>query len=190
MKEHTKVILVTLLSALALFSCQVNKGAKKENSDTAKTAITQEKFQLTFFEAQKEKSIENYEKSYEQFQTCLEFDDQEDAVYYELAKLDTLNGNFGSGLDHIKKAISLAPNNLWYARLKADMEVETGDLSSGILTLKSIAARDPDDVNYRDKLASLSIYNEDYKTALKAYNEIESILGINEGLNKREIRNI
>ena len=186
MKEHTKVILVTLLSALALFSCQVNKGAKKENSDTAKTAITQEKFQLTFFEAQKEKSIENYEKSYEQFQTCLEFDDQEDAVYYELAKLDTLNGNFGSGLDHIKKAISLAPNNLWYARLKADMEVETGDLSSGILTLKSIAARDPDDVNYRDKLASLSIYNEDYKTALKAYNEIESILGINEDLTREK----
>ncbi|MEZ7940072.1 MAG: hypothetical protein QMB87_01820, partial [Flavobacteriales bacterium] len=68
MKEHTKVILVAILSALVLFSCKANKGAEKGNSDTAKIAITQEKFQLTFFEAQKEKSIENYEKSYEQFQ--------------------------------------------------------------------------------------------------------------------------
>ncbi len=186
MKEHTKVILVALLSGFVLFSCKANKGAEKRNSDTAKTAITQEKFQLTFFEAQKEKSIENYEKSYEQFRACLEFDDQEDAVYYELAKLDTLKGNFGSGLDHIKKAISLAPNNLWYARLKADMEVETGDLSSGISTLKSIAARDPDDVNYRDKLASLAIYNEDYKTALQAYNEIESIMGVDEDLTREK----
>ena len=186
LKEHTKVISVVILSGFFLFSCKVNRDVEKGYSDTVKTTITQEKFQLTFFQAQKEKAIENYEKSYEQFLACLDYDNQEDAVYYELAKLDTLKGNFSSGLEYIKKATSLAPHNLWYARLKADIEVETGDLSSGILTLKSIAERDLDDVDYRDKLASLSRYNKDYKTALKAYNEIESIMGIDEDLTREK----
>ncbi len=186
LKEHTKVISVVILSGFFLFSCKVNRDVEKGYSDTVKTAITQEKFQLTFFQAQKEKAIENYEKSYEQFLACLDYDNQEDAIYYELAKLDTLKGNFSSALEYIKKATSLAHHNLWYARLKADIEVETGDLSSGILTLKSIAERDLDDVDYRDKLASLSRYNKDYKTALKAYNEIESIMGIDEDLTREK----
>lgn len=186
MKELTKIITLAVLSCLVLFSCKAKKGGEKGKSEMLETSISQEKFQLTFFEAQKEKAIENYDKSYESFQASLEFNDQEDAVYYELVKLDTLNGNFSSGLDNIKKAISLSPSNLWYARLKADIEVETGDLSSAASTLKGITSRDPNDVSYRDKLASLSIYNEDYKTALKAYNEIEAIMGVQEDLTREK----
>ncbi len=186
MKKHGLHIILFLGIGLALSSCKTKKNIEGSLDKTSDISVADEKFQLSFFEGQKQKAIENYDKAYQKFQESAEFNPKEDAVFYELSKLDTLNSNFSNGLANIKTAVSLDPSNLWYSRLQADIEVELGDLNSAMSTLKSITDRDPEDILYRDKLASLASYQKDYKTALKAYNEIESEIGVNEDLTRQK----
>ncbi|MFK7756069.1 MAG: tetratricopeptide repeat protein [Flavobacteriales bacterium] len=181
----TYIILAVL--ALAVFnSCKSKKGIAEGIDAAASVGENDAQFQSLFFDGQKEKAIENYDKAYQKFQECAQVNPAEDVIYYELARLDTLNGNFPSALGNITQAVGLDPNNLWYARLKADIQVETGALDEALKTLKSIALRDPEDIAYRDKLASLATYQKDYKTALSAYNEIEREVGLNEDLTRQK----
>ncbi len=183
--NRIKYISFSVLLSTLLFSC----GAKKTATSSEVGQLddqSAEKFQQLYFEAQKEKAIENYESSYEKFSSCAALDNSEDAIFYELAKLDTLQADFASALSNIQKAIDLDKNNLWYARLEADVLVEMGDLEGALEALHRIADRDPKDVQYRDKLANLAVYLKEYSAALEAYSQIESITGVNEDITRQK----
>jgi len=181
---HLCVAMLIFLS-IGLHSCSSKKGASGLSSSADLMADQSlQKFQEAYFEAQKQKAINNSEKAYEKFLECSKLYPDEDATFYELAKLDTLLNNYPSALSNITKASGLAPNNLWYSRLMSDVQTELGELEAALKTLKRIADTDPNEVLYRDKLASLAIYLKDYNSAIEAYKGIENIVGVNSDLSK------
>jgi len=72
------------------------------------------KFESSFFEALKQKGIENYDRAIKALLKCIALDDSESVLYYELGKNYIQLKNFGAAEDALKKAIAKEPENEWY----------------------------------------------------------------------------
>ena len=135
----------------------------------------EDKYQEYFFEAIKQKGIENYDRSVKALLKCIELDDSESAVYFELGKNYVQLKNFGAAEGALKKAISIEPENEWYLDELYGVYYELNDFDKALKTVKQLVKFHPD---YREDLASLYFRSKKYKAALKVLDEIDKELGV------------
>ena len=64
-----------------------------------------DEYQELFFEALKQKGIENYDKAVTALLKCQELDDSESILFYELGNNYNKLKNFGAAEDVLKKAV-------------------------------------------------------------------------------------
>lgn len=136
----------------------------------------EDKFQEYFFEALKQKGIENYQKSANALLKCIELDDSDPVLYFELGKNYKALKNFGAAEDALKKAVSKSPENEWYLDELYDVYIQQGDMDKALKTVKQLVRFHPD---YKQDLASLYIEVKKYKDALKLLDEMDAELGFN-----------
>ena len=157
-------------------------------------------FQDLFYEALKQKGIENYDKAVVALQKCLEIDDSESILYFELGKNYNKLKNFGAAEDALKKAVSKDPDNEWYLDELYEAYAQQKDYDKAIKTVKQLVKFHPD---YKEDLASIYVRTKDYKSALKVLDELDEELGISDsrdrlrnqiynatGRKKAQIRNL
>ncbi len=133
-----------------------------------------DEYQEQFFEALKQRGIENYERSNTAFLKCLEINKSESVVYYELGKNYIALKNFGAAEKNLKKAISKAPDNEWYLDALYNVYFQLNDYDNALKTVKQLVRFHPD---YKEDLASLYLRNKKYKDALKLLDELDKNLG-------------
>ncbi len=134
----------------------------------------QDKYQEYFFEALKQKGIENYDRSITALLKCIELDDSEAVVYFELGKNYVKLKNFGAAEDALKKAISKEPENEWYLDELYGVYYQLNDFDKALKIVKQLVKFHPD---YKEDLVSLYIRNKKYKAALKVLDDLDSKLG-------------
>ncbi len=133
-------------------------------------------FQESFFEALKQKGIENYQRAVDALLKCEKLDDSKTVVYYELGKNYIALKNFGAAEDVLKKAVSREPENEWYLDELYEVYNLQNDTDKAIKTVKQLVKYHPD---YRQDLAELYIKAKKYKDALKILDELDAEFGIN-----------
>ena len=69
----------------------------------------QDEFQELFFEALKQKGIENYERAIEALHKCLNLDSKKPVIYFELGKNYNKLKNFGAAEEQLKKPLICNP---------------------------------------------------------------------------------
>ncbi|MBO6605431.1 tetratricopeptide repeat protein [Psychroserpens sp.] len=136
----------------------------------------EDKFQEYFFEALKQKGIENYQKSANALLKCIELDDSDPVLYFELGKNYKALKNFGAAENALKKAVSKSPENEWYLDELYDVYIQQGEMDKALKTVKQLVKFHPD---YKQDLASLYIEVKKYKDALKLLDEMDAELGYN-----------
>ncbi|MEZ4796921.1 MAG: tetratricopeptide repeat protein [Flavobacteriaceae bacterium] len=134
----------------------------------------EDKYQEFFFEALKQKGIENYDRSIKAFLKCIELDDSHPVVYFELGKNYIQLKNFGAAEDVLKKAISKAPNNEWYLNELYNVYEQTNDFDNALKTIKSLVKFHPD---YEENLANLYFKNQKFRQALKILDDMDEQYG-------------
>jgi len=134
----------------------------------------EDKYQEHFFEALKQKGIENYDRAIKSLLKCVALDDSEPVVYFELGKNYIQLKNFGAAEDVLKKAISKAPNNEWYLNELYGVYEQLDDFDNALKTLKLLVKFHPD---YKENLASLYFKNEKFKQALKILDDMDEEYG-------------
>ena len=134
-------------------------------------------FQEYFFEALKQKGIENYQKSADALLKCIEINDSDPVLYYELGKNYMQLKNFGAAEDAFKEAVSKAPKNEWYLDELYGVYIQQNDMNKALKTVKQLVEYHPD---YKQDLASLYIQLKKYKDALKILDEMDSKFGYSE----------
>jgi tetratricopeptide (TPR) repeat protein len=137
----------------------------------------EDEFQEYFFEALKQKGIENYGKAVDALQKCLNLNSKLPVIYFELGKNYNKLKNFGAAEDNLKKAISMQPDNVWFLDELYDVYYQQEDISNAIKTIKQLVKYHPD---YKEDLAALYVREEKYKQALDLLDELDSDLGISE----------
>ncbi|WP_372918361.1 tetratricopeptide repeat protein [Salegentibacter sp.] len=134
-----------------------------------------DEFQEHFFEALKQKGIENYEKAIISLEACLELEPENAVVYFEMGRNYRELENYELALENYQKALDLEPK-------KEDILVEiyhtnrsTGDFDQAIETVKKLMDFNPD---YKEDLANLYMLNEDHEQALQVLDELDEEEGI------------
>ncbi|NNE32398.1 MAG: tetratricopeptide repeat protein [Winogradskyella sp.] len=137
----------------------------------------EDEFQEHFFEALKQKGIENYDRAVEALQKCLNLNSKLPVIYFELGKNYNQLKNFGAAVDNLKEAIRMQPDNEWFLDELYDVYYQQNDISNAIKTIKQLVKYHPD---YKEDLAALYVREEKYKQALELLDELDSELGISE----------
>ncbi|TYB78796.1 tetratricopeptide repeat protein [Bizionia myxarmorum] len=128
-----------------------------------------------FFEALKQKGIENYDRAAAALLKCIELDKSKSVYYFELGKNYNKLKNFGAAEDALKQAVKMEPENEWYLDELYDIYAQQDDFPKAIKVLKQLVQYHPD---YKEDLATLYVKTKDYKNALKVLDEMDTELGI------------
>jgi tetratricopeptide (TPR) repeat protein len=137
----------------------------------------EDEFQEHFFEALKQKGIENYDRAVEALHKCLNLDSKKPVIYFELGKNYNKLKNFGAAEDNLKKAISMQPDNEWFLDELYDVYFQQDDINNAIKTIKQLVKYHPD---YKEDLAALYVREKRYKQALELLDELDEELGMSE----------
>jgi len=134
-------------------------------------------YQEHFFEALKQKGIENYQRSVDALLKCIKIDDTDPTLFFELGKNYKALKNFGAAEDALKEAISKSPENEWFLDELYDVYMQQNDIDKALKTVKQLVRFHPD---YKQDLASLYIEAEKYKNALDILDELDKEFGYNQ----------
>ena len=134
-------------------------------------------FQEYFFEALKQKGIENYQKSADALLKCIDINASNPVLYYELGKNYMQLKNFGAAEDAFKEAVSRDPENEWFLDELYGVYIQQEDMNKALKTVKQLVKFHPD---YKQDLASLYIRLEKYDDALEILDDMDGKLGFNE----------
>jgi tetratricopeptide (TPR) repeat protein len=175
MKLNKKIVrifmVLFIVPMLAIAQVDSNKQADDDLGNV------EDEFQEYFFEALKQKGIENYGRAVDALQKCLTINDKLPVIYFELGKNYNNLKNFGAAEDNLKKAISMQPDNVWFLDELYDVYFQQDDINNAIKTIKQLVKYHPD---YKEDLAALYIREEKYKQALELLDELDGDLGISE----------
>jgi tetratricopeptide (TPR) repeat protein len=171
-KKIAKLFLV-LLIVPSFAIAQVNFD-KRPDDDLGNV---EDEFQEFFFEALKQKGIENYGRAIDALLKCLNLDSKKPVIFFELGKNYNKLKNYGAAEDALKKAIKMQPNNEWFLDELYDVYYQQDDINNAIKTIKQLVKYHPD---YKEDLASLYVREERYKLALELLDELDTELGISE----------
>ena len=133
-----------------------------------------DEFQELFYEALQEKAIENYDKAIIALQKCLDMDDSQSILYFELGKNYNKLKNFGAAEDALRKAVSKEPDNEWYLDELYESYAQQKDYDKAIKTIKQLVKYHPD---YKEDLASLYVRTKKYKEAIRVLDDLDEELG-------------
>ncbi|MGB6268796.1 MAG: tetratricopeptide repeat protein [Olleya sp.] len=132
-------------------------------------------YQEHFFEALKQKGIENYQRAIENLLKCIEMDDSDAILYFELGKNYNKLKNFGAAEDALKKAVSKIPDNEWFLDELYSTYIQQKEYKKAIKTVKQLVKYHPD---YKEDLANIYLQTGDFEEALKILDQLDDELGI------------
>lgn len=145
-------------------------------------ALANNEFENNFYEALKQKGIENYDRALQSLEKCRASEPDNPAVYNEIGKNQLALKNYAEAERAFLKATQLDPKNRWYWAGLYDVYYATQDFNKSIpVVLKLTEWRKE---HYQEDLVSLYMYTEQYDKALALINELEESVGVSD---KREL---
>lgn len=136
--------------------------------------------QSQFLMAERERLLNHNEKALELYKKFTYDNPSVDAGWYGLARTHTTLRDLPSALDAITKAVTLAPENEWYAVYQGDLLEKVGRMKDAMLVYEGLVKRFPAKPEFHEQLAYLYLKNEEPKKALKALDKWEELTGISE----------
>lgn len=138
--------------------------------------LVNDEFQELFFEALKQKGIENYEKAIVALRKASEISEENAVLYFELGKNYRELQQFPAAIENFQKATALEPKREAILVSLYETYAATRDFDSAISTVQKLISFDSD---YKEDLANLYLLNEDYENALQLIDQLDQDLGAN-----------
>jgi tetratricopeptide (TPR) repeat protein len=145
---------MVLLTTTVGFAQELSESAEVSLEDYSDT------FQEKFFEALKQKGIENYDRALKLLLECREIDGQNPVVDHELAKAYVALGDYPTAQGHALGAVNQDPTNFWYTNTLVDIMEKKGE--SFDLVRSAIPYTNKE---LRENLATVYMNRGDYENA-------------------------
>ena len=160
--------------AIILFLSASSTYAQVEPDDIA---LANDDFQEAFYEALKQKGIENYDKAVISLEKCLKMEPNNATVYSEIGRNYLAQKDYKKAYDSFERATQLDPKNMWFLVGMYDVCYETRDYDQAIEIVKKLI---PFKKEYREDLASLYMNTQQFDKALTLVNELNDSVGKSE----------
>ena len=177
----------TLIILLLFFSVNVfaqwksfypEKNKKQKENKNKKTQDTKGQFDNYFFLGLQAKALENYVEALEFFNKCININNNEPDPFYQSAIINQQLGNYSLSIEQIKKANNLKQDNRWYIITYAELLFSTQDYKNAAIQYKRIIDIEPSNEQLYFMLSDTYIYNNEFKKAIKVYDDLEKIKGL------------
>ncbi len=173
MKKNFRIILgILLLGAITVYS------QEEESAELYLEEYTDE-FQEIFFEAIKQKGIENYDKAINLFLECKGMEPENRVIDHELAKVYLAEKQYISALEYGIAALASEPENYWYMNTVVDVLRAQG---KSVADIKERIAYD--NTTLKENLALILHRNGNYQDALGVLKDLKDS-PISEGLTSK-----
>ena len=169
--SHYIIFLFGIIFIPQVIYAQVNLNKTPEDD----LGIVEDQFQEHFYEALKQKGIENYDRTIEFLLKCIELDASVPVLYFELGKSYNKLKNFGEAEEAFKKAVNKDPDNEWFLDELYGFYVSQKEYDKAIKAVKQLVEYHPD---YKEDLASLYLRMKKYDEALKVLDALDAKHGI------------
>ena len=157
-----------VLLAFLLFSFGSFSHAQENPEDIA---LVDNQTEDNFYEALKQRGIENYDKAIVAIQKCLEKEPKNPAFLYELGKNQLDLKNYADAEISFKSAIEIDSKQRWYWNGLYDIYYQTKDFQKSIPVVQKLVEFDP---NMREDLVSLYMNTNQKDKALALLKEMEA----------------
>lgn len=157
---------VIYISGIFIFS-QLSYAQEEESSEVFLEDYTDE-FQETFFEALKQKGIENYDKAINLFLKCKNLDSTYNVVDFELAKLYLANKQYIVAQQYGIDALNSEPDNFWYLDVVVEILQKQGNTIEIIKEQISL-----DNSKLKKNLALIYFQRKSYQESLDILKELK-----------------
>jgi tetratricopeptide (TPR) repeat protein len=138
-------------------------------------------FEDFFYEAIKQKSIENYDKAIEALEKGKAIEPENPIVYFELGKNYLAQKKYKEAYDNFEKAAKMDPKNRWAWVGMYDVCYDTRDYNQAIVIVEKLIEFKED---YKEDLTSLYMNTQQFDKALELINELNAKFGKSD---KREL---
>ncbi|MBV2197001.1 MAG: cytochrome C biosynthesis protein [Flavobacterium sp.] len=141
----------------------------QENPDAI--ALVDDQLENNFYEAMKQRGIENYDKAIVAIQKCIEKEPTNAAFQYELGKNYLSLKNYVDAESAFKKAVELDNKQRWYWNGLYDVYYQTKDFQKSIPIVEKLIEFD---ANMKEDLVSLYMNTNQHAKAFELLNNMES----------------
>lgn len=177
--KQFKYSLLLVLALIVVVACKPSKIASSPE-ENGQIQLVPKDNSAVFIDANKEKALGNYTEAIRLFNKALELNPGDGASMYELAKLYTILGNTESALTFAEKAVDTEPENTYYLLFYAGLLQSTEDFSKAAGIYERVILIKPNNPEYYNRLAVAYLYAHEPMEAIRVYDELETITGINE----------
>ncbi|MEL1241481.1 tetratricopeptide repeat protein [Flavobacterium flavipallidum] len=139
--------------------------------------LPENKFQDYFYEALKQKAIENYDKAIVALESCLKIDNNNPTVYHEIGRNYLAQKDYKNAYTSFEKANSLDPKNKWFLIGMYDVDYATKDYTDAVKIINKLI---PLDSKFKEDLTSLYMNTGEFDKALALINELNETVGKSE----------
>lgn len=167
-KAVSLLIMVVLLSNSALSWGQ---------TEPEEIKLEDNKFKEYFFEALKQKGIENNDKAIVALERCLKIDANNATIYNELGKNYFALKDYKNAYSSFEKANTLDPKNKWFLIGMYDVDYETKDYADAVKVINKLILFDS---KFKEDLTSLYMNTGEFEKALALINELNETTGKSE----------
>lgn len=186
--KHFFIVLTTCIG-MVLTGCggsknlsQVKSVGKKQVSKSEFDQETSMRLRSLFIDAQAQKNIGNLNEAMELLNQVLSIDPNNDAALYDQALILDSQKEYGTAINKVNQARAIDESNKWYKVLAADLYAYTNQLEEAEKIYAELAGMGRDFYEFNYDLASLRMKKGDFNGAIKALDEVEKEIGLNEEL--------
>ncbi|MEM9261285.1 MAG: tetratricopeptide repeat protein, partial [Bacteroidota bacterium] len=149
--------------------------------------ITESRLQLQskFIEAKQVALLGKTDKAIGLFKELADAEPGNDAIQFELGRLEFATGNTAEAIDYLKEAYAKRPNEI-YAAFLAELYQASGRHQDGADLFAGLIRKSPDKEDYYLEQAAFLVRAQDIKGALGVYNALEKRIGVNAELSRRK----
>ena len=155
-----------LIFILLVFPGICSYAQEEESAEVYLEEYTDE-FQELFFEALKQKGIENYDKAINLFLECRQMDPESPVLDHELAKVYLAEKEYPSAEEYGVKALQAEPQNFWYLNTLVTVLHPQGKTVEGLREVLPFENK-----ILKENLASIYYQRRDYRAALNILEEL------------------
>ncbi|APU68058.1 tetratricopeptide repeat protein [Christiangramia flava] len=178
MKNLFNILIVFLISGASIAQEPENPFQDINKDDLGNVT---DAFQESFFEALKQKGIENYDKAITALEKCREIDPNKAVVYFELGRNYRELENYRKASENLQKSLELQPNNEPVLVYLYETYGLAENYSEAIQVLKKLIPLDQD---YEEDLANLYFLNQEFDQALSVLDRLDQQRGADSYRNK------
>ncbi len=135
-----------------------------------------------FYEALKQKMIGNDDKALDLFLKVIKAEPEQAAPYFHVAALYKKHSDYTEALYYAGKAAGLEPENVFYQLLYAEVLTYFQRYDEAASILESLVEKNPRDRSLIARLAMVYEMKGDNRKAIEAYDHLEKVIGIDEGI--------